>query len=351
MLLPLKRSQVPMRRVTIKDVARHLDVSVATVSLALRGDSRIAEKTRKSVRDTAKELGYTYNRQAANLRMGRSNTVAICINDLYVPIYNKVLIGVEERLNQEGWMLLLCNAREDVKRQHQFLKKVREMNAAGVLLAPVPHSTPCDIRNTLGRTPIVLFSRSLPGNDFDSVTSDDVAGIKLVIDHLHSLGHRHIGWVGSNLGSSTGKSRFEAYKLFMTAYGLDVEERRMMFIANTRSEGYEAAQKILKASPETTALACFGDPMALGALAFSRDYEREIGKKLSITGYDDGDEALFSTPRLTSVCQPKEQMGQMAADRLLEKINPTTDEKEDSVCRQIVSPTLSIRESTFPADR
>ena len=340
-----------MHRVTIKDVAKHLNISVATVSLALRGDTRIAEKTRKSVRDTAKELGYTYNRQAANLRMGRSNTVAICINDLYNPIYNKVLIGVEERLNQEGWMLLLCNAREDVKRQHQFLKKVREMNAAGVLLAPVPHTTSDDIKNTLGKMPIVLFNRSLPGEDFDSVISNDVVGIKLVIDHLHFLGHRHIGWIGSNLSSSTGQSRFEAFKVFMAAYGLSTEERMMAFIANTRSEGYEAARRILKASPETTALACFGDPMALGALAFARDYERESGRKLSVTGYDDGDEALFSAPRLTSVCQPKEKMGAMAADRLLEKIKPAAGEMDSNFHKQIVDPTLSIRESTFPVER
>ena len=134
----------------------------------------------------------------------------------------------------------------------------------------------------------------------------------------------------------------------MAAYGLTVEERTMTFIGNTRQEGYEAARRILDSVPETTALACFGDPMALGALAFARDYEHKTGKRLSVTGYDDVEEALFSEPRLTSVCQAKEEIGILAADILLKKIETPALKQEGGTQNHMIDPVLSVRESTLP---
>ncbi len=336
-----------MRRITIKDVAKHLDISIATVSLALKGDTRIAENTRKSVREAAAQLGYTYNRQAANLRMGRSDIIAVCINDLHNPVYNQVLISVEKRLNEKGWMLLLCNSREDIKRQNRFLRKMREMSVAGVLLAPASDTSAQEVKDILHGLPTMLFSRSLPGDAFDSVTGNDALGIKLVVDHLYGRGHRNIGWIGSNLGSSTARSRKDAFETFVSSYGLKVDEQAMAFIGNTRQEGYEAAARILAHDPQITALVCFGDPMALGALAYARKHEQATGHKISVTGYDDVDEALFSEPRLTSVCQAKEEIGILAADLLLEKIENPESGKQGNRHDHVLDPILSIRESTY----
>ncbi|MDV7145110.1 LacI family DNA-binding transcriptional regulator [Tropicimonas sp. TH_r6] len=333
-------------RVTLKNLAEAAGVSISAVSMALRDHPRISEAKRVEIKRIASEMGYIYNRQAASLRRGSSDSVSICINDLHNPVFIEFLTAIESEFRRSGKLVLLCNAHEDPEIQASFVHRMLEQGSAGLLLSPVEGTEPAELREIVrDRFPTVFFSRMLEGSDFDHAINDDACGMQLAVEELVRLGHRHFAWIGGGQATSTARGRVRGFEAAVARFGLSCPPEQVERVAETSLEaGRKAMAAILARAPHVTAVVCFSDLLALGALVQCRDAGQRVGEDISIIGHDDLEEASYFEPGLSSVKVAKGEIGQAAARLLLARIAWP----DAPPAREVVAPRLVLRGSTGP---
>lgn len=332
------------KRITLKQVAEAAGVSVSAASMALRDHPRISEAKRQEIKQLAREIGYIYNRQAASLRRGTNDSISVCVNDLHNPVFIEFLTAIESECRQSGKLVLLCNSHEDAGIQQDFITRMLEQGSAGLLLSPVQGTSASELRDTVrDRFPTVFFSRSLDDSGFDHVISDDAHGVNLAMDELVRLGHRRIAWIGGGQDTSTAHARFKGFEEGLIRHGLENDPRRIERVADTTLvAGRETMATILDRAPETTAVLCFSDLLALGAISVCRDSGLSIGQDVSIIGHDDLEEASYFDPGLSSVKVAKASIGRLAAETLFKRI----EAPEIAPMQEVILPSLVLRGTT-----
>jgi LacI family transcriptional regulator len=344
---PETRSALPSGmvagRVTLQDIAHRLEVSTATVSLALRGSPLVADNTRIKVQAAARELGYSYNRSAASLRTARTNMIGVGFHDITNPYFAELLAAIEDKAAAEGRSLLLGTYGESLERQDRALSTFREYRPDGIIVCPAG-GTQIDGYKPLiaAGIPIVQVSREIEGSGLDFVGSDDVKGTELAIAHLHGLGHRRIALIGGNDRISTGKARRITYRAMMQRLGLPLEDSFLVEGFGTRDTGFHGIHALLDLPNPPTAAACFNDLVAFGAMLGLRHRGREAGRDFSLVGCDDVREAAQWYPGLTTIQNHQGEMGAKAAELLLERIS----HPDRKTVRILIPPTLVVRGST-----
>lgn len=336
------------RRPTLKHIAERVGVTVSTVSLALRDDERISTAMRQRVRAAAAEVGYIYNRHAAGLRRGDSGTVALCLNDLGNPFFTEFIAAMEQRFRAEERMMLFCHAQESLSVQADFMRRMAEHGASGLILIPAAGTTQEDLHGAkaahLRHLPLVLLSRDVPGAEVDRVINDDACGMALVIEHLRSLGHQRIGWLGGGSSTSTAQARERAFRAALGQAGHPPDEAHMHHGPTTLAFGHQGFETLMAQPGPPTAVVCFSDVIAFGALSACHGLGLRPGVDVSITGFDDMSAAAYTTPPLTSVRVRTDLMGARASELLLSRIRG----EKGAPRREMMAPELSIRETTGP---
>jgi len=343
-----RKLSVPPARLTLRDLAEHAKVSPATVSLVLRKSPLVAEATRKRVLETMRELGYVYNRGAASLRTQRTQTVGVSMNELVNPYFAELTAAIERALTKVGRTVFLSNANEDPARQDEFIETMREYNADGLVVCPVQGSEPASLARLrkLGM-PCVLISRNLPGSGLDYAGNDHRRGMFLATEHLISLGHRRIALIGGTQRTATGVERREGYLQALAAYGIAEDAALMLPGPPTRNFGFDAIKGLLAQKKPPTGAVCFNDVIAFGVMLGLRQQGLEPGRDFAVVGYDDLQEAALWTPALTTVAVQSTQIGEAAAQLLLDRL-----ESVDAPRREVVlQPSLVVRESSGPPKR
>ncbi len=335
------------KRVTLKDVAQAAGVSISAASMALRDHPRISVAKRAEIKQIARDQGYIYNRHAANLRKGTNDTLSICINDLRNPIFAEFLTAIEGEFRLRDRLVLMCNAHEDEATQTAFIRRMLEQGSAGMLLSPVMGTQAGLLRQIVRNAfPTVMFSRSLDDDSFDHVVSDDTLGARMAVEALVNLGHRRIAWIGGGQPTMTGQKRFEGYGSTLRQLGLRPDPKLIDRTAQTTLDaGKQAMTDILSRAPDVTGVVCFGDLLALGAMYACRQAGLTLGTDISIIGHDDIEEASYFDPALSTVRVAKKEIGQTAAQVLIQRIE---DPLAPAVHR-VIAPTLVLRGTTGPA--
>ncbi|MEB3418503.1 LacI family DNA-binding transcriptional regulator [Salipiger marinus] len=335
------------KRTTLRDIAQELQLSVSSVSLALRGHPRIPENTTEKVRQTAARLGYIYNRAAADLRRAESRLVAVCINDLSNPVFNEFLVQIEEELHSQDRAVFLGVARESAELQRQFLKTALEHGVSGIILCPVQGTGVADLDMLLpagdGTAPVVptaVFSRRIAAASLTQFVNDDPLTGRLAAGCVLDEGHRRIGWLGGGQATSTAQGRLAGCLARLNEAGLPPPQIRHG--PTSRAFGRSAALELLRGPEPPTALLCFSDLIAFGALATLRELGLRPGIDVSLVGCDDMDEAAFTAPGLTTVMVDKAGIGRSAARSLLEPPRPGVT---------VLAPRLIRRATVGPAPR
>ncbi len=326
--------------VTLLDVAQHLGLSRATVSLVLRDSPLVAADTRQRVLDAFKELGYVYNRHAAGMRSRRTQTVAIVVNDITNPYFSTLVSAIEATLNAEGFVTFVSNSDESVERQHWFLQTVRTHNIDGIVIVPAEGTTEADLREVLSwGIPCVLASRYVPGVQIDYASTDNTQGMALATAHLIGLKHKRIAMIGGLTRSSTGHDRQAGYLAALEAAGLRPQPRLIVPARLTREEGKRIVQELLRQPNPPTAAVCGNDVIAFGAMLGLRAMGVEPGRGFALVGFDDVPEAALWDPGLSTVRVVQPDIGRAAAELLLQRIKdgsrPTT--------QQLTEPLLIVR--------
>lgn len=332
-----------MAKPTIHDVANCCGVSATTVSLTLRGKGRISEQTRKRIFAAIEEVGYVYNQSAANLSSKKSNSVGLILHDITNPIYNQLTAGISHKFDESGYLLFLANCEANADKQQRFIESLMSQNTAGLIICPAK-GLDTDYLHALRRRniPVVFAVRSPDLDDYDFVGIDNFKAAQIATEYLLDLGHTKIGFVGNLATSKTASHRVGGYIGKLMERGV---QPNYDYIAkgykNSRREGYSLTMELLREHPQLSALVCYTDTMAYGAIRACQDKGLKVGTDIAIVGFDDLPESAETIPPLTTVSACAQELGHVAAKTLLHRI-----EGSDEPPKQIIlSPKLTIRES------
>lgn len=332
------------RRITLSQLAAQLEVSTATVSLALRDNPAVSAETRRKVQALASEMGYIYNRQAASLRTARTDIVGVVVHDVLNPYFAEVFRAVEAELEAQGLTILICNHRDEIARQRNFVQVLQQQNADGLVICPSLGTTAQDIEAIVrSGTPVTIICRDVDGATAPLVRGDDVRGMEEITRHLIGKGHRRIAYLGGRRHTSSGRDRHAGFLAAMNDSGLqpvaDIPELM------TQGDGRAATETLLSLDEPPTAVVCFNDVIAFGLMSGLAKAGRRPGVDIAVTGYDDVDGSESWAPSLTTVKNGSDEIGKEAAKAILALI----EGRDPPFERMLIPPQIEIRDSSAPA--
>jgi LacI family transcriptional regulator len=334
------------RTASVKDVATRAGVSLGTVSNVLNRPDRVSTSTRARVEQAMADLGFVRNESARSLRAGQSHTLAYVMLDASNPFFTDVAQGIEQAADETEMSLFLCNSDNHAEREAKHLAHLQERRVQGILITPVdPDSSLLD--EIVGHgTPLVIVDRTRKADNFCTVAVDDHLGGRLAAEHLIDQGHKRIAFVGGPLTLGQVSDRYEGARQAWADAGLPASDLVLiscesLTVAEGRAAGEQLAGIPRKRRP--TAAMCANDLIALGLLqqAIARGWS--VPGDLALVGYDDIEFAAAAAVPLTSVRQPRQELGRTAAELVVdESTNPRHAHQQVTF-----TPTLVARASTL----
>ena len=330
----------------IRDVARRAGVSVGTVSNVLNRPDLVAATTRARVERALADLHYVRNESARQLRRGQSRTVGLIVPDIANPFFTDMARGIEEVTRAADALVIVCNSNNEASNELRYLRMLAEHQVLGVLHVPAGASATTASRARERTTRVVLLDHKSRTTSQCSVSVNDVHGGELAITHLLKAGHRRVGFVGA--GTSRARQvvdRLAGARRAMVAAGRDPDDLVVLDVSSLNVPGgVAAARDLLRLGvrKRPTAVACVNDLLAIGMLQELLRTGAQVPDDVAIVGYDDIAFASVSAVPLTSVRQPRIQLGRRAAELLLdEAFNPQHEHRRDEF-----EPELIVRESS-----
>lgn len=334
--------------VTIKDIARKCNLSVATISRVANGLDKVKPETREMVLAAMKEFQYIPNAIARSMVSKHTKSVGIVIPDITNPFFPQVIKGAESVARQYGYITILCNSDESLREEISLLKSLRERCIDGLIITPAEEDFSHLQKLLSDKIPMVLLDRYIDGCDCDAVILNNFDGAYEAIKHLIVSGHTRIGIISGPLKVLPGRDRFEGYRNALCDYGIQYEPGDFREGNFKENSGYFLGKDILEMDEPPTAIFSCNNLMTVGLLKAIRDRGLQVGNSLqgqgmSIIGFDDIDIATFNNPQITVVSRPMEKMGTMAMELLMERIQGKGPQEGRKV---VMQPQLVVRGST-----
>ncbi len=333
--------------VTIRDVARLAEVHPGTVSRALNEETRslVNRDTAERVLRAVEQLGYRPNPIARGLKTSRSYTVGVLIPDLTNPLFPPIMRGIEDRLAEAGYTVLVVNTDSDPARERNQMEVMRDRQVDGFIAATARLDVELLEEVAAGGAPMVLVNRSFEDGSLPAVTVDDRKGIGLAVDHVVDLGHTKVGHVAGPQNVSTGHRRNLGFHQALRARSLPAPRGHTRFATRfTESEGTRACGSLLDRQPQLTAIVAANDRLAIGCYDALAARGLSCPGDVSVTGFNDMPFVGRLAPPLTSVRVPQREIGIRAADLLLRRLGGGELENGEI----LLEPELIVRGSTAP---
>lgn len=306
--------------ITIRDVAKAAEVSVATVSRVFNRPGLVTAALRARVHDAAERLGYLADGAARALASGRSRAIGAIVPTLDNPVFAICIDALQQRLDAHGFVLLVASAGYDAARETREVRLLLERGIDGLMLVGAEH--PPAVWSLLARRAprvpaVVTWTSSADDVPVPCIGFDNAAAARRIVDHLLELGHRRIAMVaGPTAGNDRAAARVAGVREALAAAGLALAPPYLSARPYTVPDGHAAAVALLSLPEPPSAIVCGNDHLALGVLAGARALGLVVPRDLSITGFDDLDFAAYAEPPLTTVRVPAAEMGQRAAEYL-----------------------------------
>ncbi|HEY7222635.1 MAG TPA: LacI family DNA-binding transcriptional regulator [Micromonosporaceae bacterium] len=335
---------------SIKDVAAAARVSIGTVSNVMNRPELVSPATRYRVEQTMSDLGFVRNESARQLRAGTSRTLAYVMLDASNPFFTDVARGIEETADEKDLSLFLCNSDSRSAREYLHLARLEQQRVQGILITPVDAESPALRQIARRGTPLVVVDRTRAEADLCSVSVDDTQGGRLAVEHLVDLGHTRVAVVGGPLSIGQVRDRLDgARQAWREANRPQDALIHLPTEALTVAEGASAGQRLvgMAARRRPTAVFCANDLLALGLLRTSLAAGLRVPDDLAIVGYDDIDFAAAAAIPITSVRQPRLELGRTAARLVIDEATSARHRHQ----QMIFVPDLVARASTLSATR
>ena len=307
--------------VTIKDIAKLAGVSYATVSRALNDHSEVSVKTKELVLKIAKEHGYSPNEIARGLVKQSTNTIGLLVPDISNPYFPEVAKGVEEKAISHDYHVFLCNTDWDSKKEIDYVSTLRDKRVAGIIVAPTSIETYAYVRELNLDIPVVYIGSRCDEEEINYVVIDNEKASLIATEYLIELGFTEIAYLGGSENSVSNRDRLIGYKKALTRHNLDRSVYIMKGSSFRRESGYKAVVESIKTKMLPHALICANDIVALGAIEALENNGYNVPEDVSVIGFDDIAYASLHKINLTTVAQPKYEIGSLAAGIVLEKIS------------------------------
>ena len=336
----MPRSAAP--RPTIIDVAARAGVSKSLVSLVIRGATTVSDEKRRLVLEAAQALGYRPNAVARSLVRRRTNLLGIVLSDLHNPFYAEVVDGIQAEAGSYDYGTIITTVDRRALAERRALDTMLELRVDGLILASPMLELDAVIAAASREVPVVLIARHSDAPRVDTIRNDDSTGAELVVRHLAGLGHVRIAHIDGGAGSGAPERR-EGYEQAMRTLGLG-EHVRTVSGTYTEQGGRRGVAELLASGPRPTAIFVANDLAAIGALGALADQGLRVPQDVSIIGYDNTALAAVHHIDLTTVDQPRPEMGRKAVTMLLERMTG----KRDVTRHLLMPPTLIVRGTTAP---
>ena len=331
------------RRVTIDDVAKLAGVSYQTVSRVINNKPNVSIATRQRVQKVIDETGYRPSPIARSLATARTATIGLVVPDISNPYFSAIARGVEQVAYAHDYSVLLCNTGEDASRELEVLLTLDEWYVDGVIACGLRQED-APLQKALAHfKAAVMVNRRFADETIPAIVGDDVLGGYMATQHLLQLGHTAVGFMAGPIASYSGNKRLQGYEQALAETGTERQAGWVQHCPPTVAGGEAAAHSLLANHPELSALFCYNDLVAIGALRDCAAFGRRVPEDVAIVGYDDITMATLVSPPLTTCHVPREDMGSQAVSMLLDCMNDETD-RCDVI---IVTPELVVRASTL----
>ncbi|MGP8222221.1 MAG: LacI family DNA-binding transcriptional regulator [Acidimicrobiales bacterium] len=333
------------RRVTIREVANLAQVSLGTVSNVLNNPVVVAPATRKRVLDAIDSTRFVRNTAAHQLRVGKSRTIGVVLLDIANPFFTEIVRGAEHVLREQDYALMLCSTDESAKREQRYFRVLEEHRVDGILVCPVDSDLESAVALVASGIPTVLLDRDGSSHGLCSAAVDDIRGAELAADHLFELGHQAVALVNGPATIRQCIDRKEgARRSVQRARCRSASLQEIVVGALTIDQGEGAVPALLAGEPRPSAVMCANDLLAFGVLRGLAAAGVAVPEEMAVVGYDDVVFASMLSPSLSSVRQPKYELGVAAAELLLEEV--TGAPHEHRAIR--FEPELVVRASSTP---
>ncbi|MGX6442416.1 LacI family DNA-binding transcriptional regulator [Neobacillus sp. K501] len=315
--------EIDMTNVTIKDIAKELNVSIATVSRVLNNSGYASKEMTKRVLATAKRLNYQPNGIARSLKKHQTNTIGVIIPDISNPFFMKISKGIEDTVLKGGYHLIFASSDENPKKEKEMLKVLFEKRVDSIVLATAGENDELIKRIKFSGVPIILIDRKIKNIELelDYVIEDNEEGAYQLTSYLIHKGHKRIGVVNGSLSVSSGHERYLGYKKALLIHGLH-ESPDLIYCGNfTQGDGYYAAEKFLSLREPPTAIISFNNTMAFGVLHQLTQQGLSKFKNLVIASYGENEAAqLFTIPEIVCIKQAPYEMGVRVGEIIINKL-------------------------------
>lgn len=332
--------------VTLKDIAEELNVSINTVSRALRDMPDISQETTCLVKETALRLGYRKNLAASCLKTAKSMMLGIVVPDICNPVFSYMYKGIELACNETDYTLMLGNSNGDPEKESKILLNMLDHGVDGIFLVPgMKDGQVVEVLKN-AEIPYVLLQRRYAGVETNIVQSSDYEGGRLAAEHLYGLGHRSFLYISAPMYISSAKERYDGFAAYLRQQGMPDPVIEVLECDSTRNGGYRAAKEWLgsKDGSSATAIFCFSDYMAYGVYEAITEAGLKVPGDISVIGYDNNEYSEMIYPPLTTVDMLPFEIGSKSAEKMLVLLDNREELGESP--ETILSPKLILREST-----
>lgn len=328
---------VANKKITITDVAKHANVSVTTVSLVLSNKGRISSQTTERVQRAIEQLGYVRNQTAANLRTQSTRTIGLMVNDINDFSTYRMVAGISDILEKNGYMLYLTQSGYHVTLFEQKLRTLYQQGVEGVIFTPINDEHLLSMaKPTYYQLPLICLSSAQIDSTIDYISPDNFHSTKLATEYLIRQGHRRIAYIGGTKGSPCRDERVTSFTHTLSQYGLPTNEEWILDCVSNTELTVQLIHQLLTDHRQVTAVICHDSSSALSCVNAARKSGREIGTEMYIDDQvaliclDDSEHVMLSDPSLTCVYTDPYLVGESAAQRMLDNLRHPEDTEQKS---------------------
>jgi DNA-binding LacI/PurR family transcriptional regulator len=330
---------------TIRDLALKLNISISTVSRALRNTPDINPETKKAVLSLAKELNYEPNRVAQSLRVKKTKTIGIIVPEIAIHFFSSIISGIQDYSARHGYSIMICQSMESFETEEANVHLLVGNRVDGLLISLSSHTKQFTHLEQLIRKkiPVVLFDRVADDLPVSKVVVDDHDGAFKAVDYLIRSGCRRIAYIGGSMNLSISMQRRSGYEDALSHHNLTVNPELIILCDEFHREPIEATQALLRLAERPDAIFCMNDPVAILVVQTLKENNVRVPDQISVIGFTNEPVSRYIEPSLTTVAQPSYQMGEAAARLFIEQVenSETFEPRTETLCTELI-----IRNST-----